>query len=144
VPDEPQGDGDQEKDEEAFKDPENLLDKKEGKKGPPEPVNLMAPTQEIQDRTEAQSQQQPAAPPVAAKSFHDLAMKSLAGAPRFSTGPFTPPRERSFLIEQGFTPEDVDSGAVNMTPRMRAQFNKDLLSAVQKAVTRLSTKIEES
>lgn len=147
VPDEPQDDGEQKKDEEAFKDPENLLNGKEKKQGPPEPANLMATTQEIQDQTT--NKQQPPAPPIAAKSIsgminrlNNLAFKSLAAAPRFSLGPVMPPKERSFLIEQGFEPDDVDSGTVSMTPRMRAQFNRDLLSAVQKSINRLAQKIE--
>lgn len=136
--------GDQEKAEEAFKDPEEVLgeDKKTKKKGPPDPVNLMAPTADIQKQAAAQQQQQPAAPQITAKSLTDLAIKSLAGAPRFTTGPITPPKEKKFLLEQGFAPEDIDAGAVSMTPRMRAQFNRDLLSAVQKSVRNLYKKIE--
>lgn len=138
VPDEAQ-----DTDESAFKDPENLIeDKKEKKKGPPEPVNLMAPTDDIQAQTDAQQQQQPAAPPIAAKSLNELALKSLAAAPQFSSGPIIPPKERSFLLEQGFAPDDIDAGAVNMTPRMRAQFNRDLQSAVQKSMAKLANKIE--
>jgi hypothetical protein len=139
VPDEPQDEDQQAKDEEAFKDPENLLDN-EQKQGPTEPVNLMAPTQEIQDKTT--NTQQPPAPPIAAKSLNDMAIKSLAGAPRFSPGPIMPPKERKFLIEQGYDPEEVDSGAISMTPRLRAQYNKDLLSTVQKSITKLANKIE--
>lgn len=141
VPDEPQDEeGDQQgEDEAAFKDPENITGEK---KGPPEPVNLMASTQEIQDKTNTRQQQQPAAPPIAAKSLNELARKALAGAPRFSSGPIMPPRERKFLIEQGFSPEDVDAGVANMTPRMRGQFNRDLQSTVQKSIAKLAEKIE--
>lgn len=144
VPPDEEGSGVQDQSEQAFKEPQSLLseDTKEKKKGPPEPVNLMAPSDQIQEQAAARQNQQPSAPPVAAKSFTEDAMKSLAAAPRFSSGPVVPPRERTFLLEQGFSPEDVDAGVVNMTPRMRALFNRNLLSAVQKSITRLSDKIE--
>jgi hypothetical protein len=131
----PEEDGEQAKDEnEVAKDPEDVL-----AGSTPTPVNLLAPSQEIQDQTSGKQDAQPPPPQLTAKSYNDMAIKALAGAPRFSSGPFVPPRERSFLVEQGFDPVEVDSGAISMTPRMRAEYNKYLLNAVEKSLSGLTT-----
>jgi hypothetical protein len=70
--------------------------------------------------------------------FNDPAMKALAGAPRFSPGPFIPPPYKSWLMEQGYTSEEIDSGQFEFPSRRRAEFNKYLTSTVQKSITSLS------
>lgn len=97
------------------------------------PKNLLAPTQEIQQQTSKQPppqmQQQPAPQPA-----NQQAMKALSGAPLFSPGPMMAPREADFLTRQGFSPEEINSGLVQMTPNMRMQYNSELQSAVQKSI----------
>jgi bacterioferritin len=68
------------------------------------------------------------------------AMKALAGAPRFADGPVLPPRAVSFLLEHGFTPEEINAGEANMTPRMRGLYNRNLLSNVRKSISSLTGK----
>jgi bacterioferritin len=65
------------------------------------------------------------------------AIKALAGAPRFSRGPVIPPTARDFLLQFGFTDEEIQSGSAEMTPRMRSLYNRDLLTKVRKSLTRL-------
>lgn len=63
------------------------------------------------------------------------AQKALAGAPRFAQGPVMPPRAVDFLLEHGFTPDEILSGEANMTPRMRGLYNRNLLSKVRKSIS---------
>jgi bacterioferritin len=67
------------------------------------------------------------------------ATKALAGAPRFARGPVIPPTARDFLLQFGFTDEEIQSGSAEMTPRMRSLYNKDLLSKVRKSLTRFGS-----
>lgn len=66
---------------------------------------------------------------------NDEAKKALAAAPRFSPGPFVPPREREFLQMRGWSNEDIESGQASMSPRLRAEFNKWLTGTVQKSIS---------
>lgn len=65
----------------------------------------------------------------------DEAIKALAGAARFTSAmvPFTPPQERDFMLQNGFTPEEIDRGA-QMTPRLRAEYNRYASSQVAKSL----------
>jgi hypothetical protein len=63
------------------------------------------------------------------------AQKALAGAPRFTAGPVMAPRAIDFLMEHGFTPEEIAAGEANMTPRMRGLYNRNLLSQVRKSIS---------
>jgi len=74
------------------------------------------------------------------KKNNDEAKKALAAAPRFSPGPFVPPREREFLQMRGWSNEDIESGQASMSPRLRAEFNKWLTSTVQKSISSFITK----
>lgn len=64
------------------------------------------------------------------------ARKALAGAPRFSPGPFVSPPEREYLKLRGYSDDEIDSGSATMTPRVRAEFNKWLTSVVRKSIAR--------
>lgn len=68
------------------------------------------------------------------KKTNDEAKKALAAAPIFSPGPFVSPREKQFLQLRGWSNEDIESGQANMSPRLRAEFNKWLTSTVQKSI----------
>jgi rubrerythrin len=63
----------------------------------------------------------------------DEAIKALAGAARFSSGPVMPPREVEFMLSNGYTPEEIDNGAA-MTPRLRAEFNRFVANSVHKSM----------
>jgi hypothetical protein len=77
-----------------------------------------------------------------AKSLVDEACKALAGAPTFDPGPVMPPREIDYLLRNGFTLQEILTGNAHMTSPMRAQFNRDLATAVQKSIMTLQDKIE--
>lgn len=79
---------------------------------------------------------------VQAKSLVEEACKALAGAPTFDPGPVMPPREIDYLLQHGFTMQEIVNGNAYMTPSMRAQFNRDLATSVNKSITMLQTKIE--
>ena len=72
------------------------------------------------------------------KDKNEEAAKALAAAPRFSPGPFVPPREREFLKLKGWSDEDIESGEKMMSPRIRAEFNKWLTSTVMKSIEGLA------
>lgn len=74
-------------------------------------------------------------PDAEAAKKNDEAKKALAAAPRFSPGPFVPPREREFLQMRGWSNEDIESGQASMSPRLRAEFNKWLTGTVQKSIS---------
>jgi len=86
----------------------------------------------------------PLAPPKIAKPAPspqiEEAQKALAGAPRFAEAPVVPPRAVDFLLEHGFTPAEIDAGEANMTSRMRALYNRNLLSSVRKSISALKTR----
>jgi hypothetical protein len=67
------------------------------------------------------------------------AMKALAGAPVLPKGPLIPPTARTFLLEHGYTPAEIEAGVATMTPRMRGMYNRDLLSAVKKSLSGLES-----
>ena len=67
----------------------------------------------------------------------DEALKALAGAPRFTSGPLIPPVELKFLQTRGYNKDDILSGKIHITPRLRAEFNKFLTSTVQKSISGL-------
>jgi hypothetical protein len=64
------------------------------------------------------------------------AKKALAGAPRFSPGPFVSPPEREYLKTRGYSDGEIDAGSATMSPRVRAEFNKWLTSTVRKSIAR--------
>jgi bacterioferritin len=66
----------------------------------------------------------------------DKAIKALAGASRFTRGSVIPPREREFMLQNGYTPVEIESGAV-MTPRLRAEFNQFVANSVHKSLSSL-------
>lgn len=68
------------------------------------------------------------------KSPNEEAMKALAGAARFSSGPVMPPRERDFMLQNGYTEEEIREGA-QMTPRLRAEFNRFVANSVHKSLS---------
>lgn len=70
---------------------------------------------------------------VAHEAHTDEAMKALAGAAQFSSGPFMAPREREFMAQEGYTQEEIDAGA-QLTPRLRAQFNQEAAKQVAKSL----------
>jgi bacterioferritin len=102
----PEDEEEQEEAEEYFKPPANLLKPPKGKLPTPQPTPQ---TQEAQ--------------------------KALAGAPRFANGPVMAPRAVDFLMEHGFTPDEIEAGEANMTPRMRGLYNRNLLSQVRKSIS---------
>ncbi len=65
------------------------------------------------------------------------AKKALAGAPQFMEGPVMAPRAVSFLLEQGFSPEEIQAGRANMTANMRGLYNRNLTSSVRKSISTL-------
>ncbi len=77
------------------------------------------------------------------KQINEQAIKALSGAPIFTSGPVLPPRELDFLARHGFSPDEIDSGLVQLTPTMRAEFNRELQSAVQKSITAFADKLEK-
>jgi len=72
------------------------------------------------------------------KSFTSIALKALAGAPIFATGPLVPPAEKRFLVEQGYSPDEIDSGVVQLTPRLRGEYNRWLTRTVKKSLSSIS------
>jgi hypothetical protein len=72
------------------------------------------------------------------KEKNDEAIKAFAAAPIFRTGPVVPPREMSFLIENGYSREDVMAGRYAFTPRLRAEYNRRVTSAVKKSLENLT------
>ena len=70
----------------------------------------------------------------AVKSLMESASKAFAGAPRFATGPIVPPREKSWLQTPGYSPDGIASGQVQITPRMRGEFNRWLQNTVRKSL----------
>lgn len=76
---------------------------------------------------------------LASKGFYhqestDEAIKALAGAAKFSPGPFIAPRERDFMMENGYTAEEIEAGA-QLTPRLRAEFNQHASRQVAKSLS---------
>jgi len=63
----------------------------------------------------------------------DEAIKALAGAARFSSGPFVPPQEREFMLQNGYTPDEIEAGA-QLTPRLRAEYNRTAAMMVTKSL----------
>lgn len=82
----------------------------------------------------------PANPPLQPSKTEE-AIKALAGAPRFSPGPFTPPREAKFLLEFGYSPEEIKSGDYRVAPWMRAEFNRQQTSVINKSIDGLLGRI---
>lgn len=72
------------------------------------------------------------------KEKNDAAIKAFAAAPIFRTGPVVPPREMSFLVENGYSREDVMSGRYAFTPRLRAEYNRRMSKSVQKSIENLT------
>jgi bacterioferritin len=70
---------------------------------------------------------------VAHQQSTDEAIKALSGAARFSPGPFIPPQEKEFMLQQGYTTEEIDAGA-QLTPRLRAEFNTHAAQQVSKSL----------
>jgi hypothetical protein len=68
------------------------------------------------------------------KSLMAQAMKAFAGAPRFAQGPLVPPREKEWLKTQGYSPDEIDSGQVQITSRMRGEFNRWLQGTIRKSL----------
>lgn len=71
------------------------------------------------------------------KDKNEETKKSLAGAPRFSPGPFVPPREADFLLQYGYSPEEIKSGDYKISPWMRAEFNRQQMGVVHKSLSDL-------
>lgn len=71
------------------------------------------------------------------KQDNDEAKKALAGAPRFSPGPFVSPPEKEYLKLHGYTDDEIETGGATMSPRVRAEFNRWLTSTVRKSITNL-------
>lgn len=69
-----------------------------------------------------------------AKSINTVALNALSNAPTFSPGPVIPPREREFLVREGFSAEEVETGRVRMSPRLRKSYNQWLQSTVRKSI----------
>jgi hypothetical protein len=99
--------------------------------------------EEEKEQKEAQEYFKPPPNPLAPPKMSGTqkAMKALAGAPRFAQGPVMPPRAVDFLLEHGFTPDEIMMGEANMTPRMRALYNRNLQSNVYKSITALKGKV---
>jgi bacterioferritin len=89
--------------------------------------------EEEEDQKEAQSYFKLPKDFLKQKSHNDEAIKALAGVARFSSGPVMPPREAEFMLQNGYTPEEIDNGAV-MTPRLRAEFNRFIANSVHKSI----------
>jgi len=70
------------------------------------------------------------------------AQKSFAAMPMFEAGPVIPPREIDFLARQGYSPDEIHSGLVRLTPNMRSQFNYELQGAVQKSIETFLDKVK--
>jgi hypothetical protein len=89
---------------------------------------------EDQDKAEAYLSRPPK--DVLATKSHptDEAIKALAGVSHVFPGPFTPPRERDFMLQNGYTPEEIECGAT-MTPRLRAEFNRFVANSVRKSLS---------
>jgi len=62
------------------------------------------------------------------------AKKAFSGAPRFNPGRVVPPRELEFLQRQGYSRNDIANGNFKITPTMRAEFNQEVTSSVQKSL----------
>ncbi|MCJ7424008.1 hypothetical protein MUP01_07040, partial [Candidatus Bathyarchaeota archaeon] len=73
----------------------------------------------------------------AVKSLTEAAIKAFSGAPRFAQGPLVPPREKDWLLTQGYSPEEVMSGQVQINSRMRGEFNRWLQGTIRKSFGRL-------
>lgn len=105
---------------------------------PFEPADAAQPPTEGQPPAEGQppieQQQQPVEQASAVKSLTDAAIKAFAGAPRFAQGPLVPPREKAWLLTQGYSPDEIASGQVQVTPRMRGEFNRWLQNTVRKSL----------
>jgi hypothetical protein len=82
----------------------------------------------------------PANPPPQPSKTEE-AIKALAGAPRFSPGPFVPPREAEFLLQYGYSPEEISSGDFRISPWMRAEFNRQQTSVIRKSINGLLGRI---
>jgi bacterioferritin (cytochrome b1) len=65
----------------------------------------------------------------------DEAIKALAGAARFAA-PIMPPREREFMLQNGYTEDEISNGAT-LTPRLRAEFNRYMAGSVRKSLSSL-------
>jgi len=98
-----------------------------------------------QDRPKPKKQEQPTpghpANPPPQPSKTEEAIKALAGAPRFSPGPFVPPREAKFLLEFGYSPEEIKQGDYRVAPWMRAEFNRQQTSVINKSIDGLLGRI---
>jgi hypothetical protein len=75
------------------------------------------------------------------KDQNEETKKAMAGAPRFSPGPFTAPREAEFLLQYGYTPEEVQSGDFRIAPWMRAEFNRQQMGVVYKSLSSLAWRL---
>lgn len=111
------------------KDVQKEEDSAEGGEQQQEPVE----EEDQQQFTEAPQQQ-------VVKSFFQEASKAFSGAPRFAQGRIAPPREKTWLLINGYSPEEVESGQVQITPRMRGEFNRWLQNTVRKSLNNLKTK----
>jgi bacterioferritin len=95
------------------------------------------PQDDDKDQEEAQEYFRDPTDLLAGKSHPtDDAIKALAGAARFARGPTMPPREREFMMTQGYTKDEIDGGAT-LTPRLRAEFNRFVANSVHKSLGRL-------
>jgi len=99
-----------------------------------------APPDEEKRQEEAQQYFKPPPNPLAPIKTEE-AKKALAGAPRFTQGPVVPPRAVDFLLQFGFTPEEIFAGEANMTTIMRARYNRQLQSSIRKSIMSLKGKV---
>jgi len=72
------------------------------------------------------------------KGFNAAAVKALSGAPLFVKGPLVPPAEKRFLVTQGYSEEEIDSGRIKLTPMLRAEYNRWLTGSVRKSMSKIS------
>jgi bacterioferritin len=69
-------------------------------------------------------------------SANKEAMKALSNVPCFSSSSSINPKEKDFMLENGYTEEEIEGGA-QLTPRLRAMFNRFLRDQVSKSVSSL-------
>jgi hypothetical protein len=67
------------------------------------------------------------------------ALKSLEAIPKFYFSSSVSPREREFLIKSGYSLDEVESGRVVITQRMRKDFNRYLTDSIQKSISGLAS-----
>jgi len=97
-------------------------------------ANPQTPFQAAGTPSEHEEEQASAGP----KNPTQDAIKSFSGAPRFAQGPLIPPREKEWLLTQGYSPEEVETGQVQITPWMRAEFNRWLQGTIRKSLFSLN------